>query len=149
MPRRTSDPAYRAARQQLLAGNPACHWCGGIATEADHLIEWDRNPDGNADLNLMVPSCKPCNSRRGQLYKAKRDALVKQRREHAANTNTSFFGETQTPPTQSSRLFFDDNQPELAETETDQSDLGPTASDLPRLVTAGLGGTVHIVHAKV
>jgi hypothetical protein len=44
------------------------------------------------------------------------------------------------PPTPSSRLFFDGNQPELAETETDQSDLGPTASEFPRLVTAGLGG---------
>ena len=98
MPRRTSDPAYRAARQQLLQGNPACHWCGGTATEADHLIEWDRNPDGNADLDNMVPSCKPCNARRGQMYKAKRDALVKQRREHAS-TQTPFFTETQLPPT--------------------------------------------------
>jgi phage terminase large subunit-like protein len=87
----------------------------------------------------MVPSCKPCNSRRGQLYKAKRDALVKQRREHAS-TQTPFFTETQLPPTPSSRLFFDGNQPELAEIETDQPDLGPTASEFPRLVTAGLGG---------
>jgi hypothetical protein len=73
------------------------------------------------------------------MYKAKRDALVKQRREHATNTKP-FFGETQTPPTPSSSLFFDGNQPELAETETDQPDLGPTASEFPRLVTAGLGG---------
>ena len=134
MPRRTSDPAYRAARAQLLAGNPACHWCGGTATEADHLIEHDRNPDGNADINNMVPSCKPCNARRGQAYKAKRDAIVK------ANREKSFFSQTQLPPTPSSLLFFDDNQPELAEISSDQPDLEPIASEEPRLATPVLGG---------
>ncbi len=44
------------------------------------------------------------------------------------------------PPTPSQRLFFGENQPELADIESDQPDLGPTASEFPRLVTAGLGG---------
>jgi hypothetical protein len=143
MPRRTSDPAYRAARQQLLAHNPACHWCGGIATEADHLIEHDRNPDGNADINNMVPSCKPCNARRGQQYKAKRDALIKQRREHASNTNNtnqSFFATNTTPPTPSF-VVFGENQPELAGTSHDQPGAEVIASEEPRLATAVLGGT--------
>jgi hypothetical protein len=88
----------------------------------------------------MVPSCKPCNARRGQQYKAKRDAAVKARREQAANTQTPFFYQTQLPPTQSSRLFFDQNQPELATTSTDQSGAEPIASEEPRLATAHLGG---------
>jgi hypothetical protein len=138
MPKRTSDPAYRAARQQLLQGNPACHWCGGIATEADHLIEHDAG--GSDTIDNLVPACKPCNARRGQLYKAKRDALVKQRREHATNHPTPFFTQTPLPPTPSNRLFFDENRPELAGIDGDQSVSVPTASEFPRLVTAGLGG---------
>lgn len=137
MPKRTSDPAYRAARQALLASNPQCHWCGQPATEADHLIEYDRNPDGNADLSQMVPSCKPCNSRRGQTYKAKRDAAIKAKREQA------FFGGNQLPPTPSNRLFFDENQPELAETGGEQLRLDPIASEQPRLVTPVQGGNSY------
>jgi 5-methylcytosine-specific restriction endonuclease McrA len=86
MANRKTTPTYRAARAQLLTGNPPCHWCGGIATEADHLIEHDMN--GADTIDNLVPACKPCNSRRGQAYKAKRDALVKQNREK------SFFGAT-------------------------------------------------------
>ena len=133
MPRRTSDPAYRAARAQLLAHNPACHWCGGIATEADHLIEHDRNPDGNADITNMVASCKPCNARRGQVYKAKRDAIAKQKREQ------SFFGATTLPPTPSF-VVFGENQPELATTSQNQPEVELIASEEPRLATPVLGG---------
>ena len=132
MPRRTSDPTYRAARAQLLAHNPACHWCGGTATEADHLIEHDRG--GTDTLDNLVPSCKPCNARRGQAYKARRDAIVK------ANREKSFFDATTRPPTPCTNLFFDENQPELAEISSDQPGLEPIASEEPRLATPVLGG---------
>jgi len=67
MPKRTSDPTYLANRRRLLADNPACHWCGQPASEADHLIEHDRG--GSDDLDNMVPACKTCNARRGNRYK--------------------------------------------------------------------------------
>jgi 5-methylcytosine-specific restriction endonuclease McrA len=82
---------YKANRKQLLAGNPTCHWCGGTATTADHIIEVDRG--GTNDLANLVPACNPCNSRRGQQYRAQRDAQRKQRREQAT-TNNPFFSET-------------------------------------------------------
>ena len=57
------DPAYQKARRELLEGSPTCHWCKrNPATEADHLLEVD---SGGSHLDGMVPSCKPCNSRRG------------------------------------------------------------------------------------
>ena len=61
------NPTYLANRKRLLADNPLCHWCGQReATAADHLIEPGRG--GSHDLENLVPSCKPCNSRRGQAY---------------------------------------------------------------------------------
>jgi hypothetical protein len=90
----------------------------------------------------MVPACKPCNARRGQQYKAKRDALIKQRREHATNTNNtneSFFA-TNTPPPTPSFVVFGENQPELAGTGENQSDQVSVASEYPRLVTPNVGG---------
>ncbi len=73
MPKRTSDPTYLANRRRLLADNPACHWCGQPASEADHLIEHDRG--GSDDLDNMVPACKTCNARRGNRYKQAKDAI--------------------------------------------------------------------------
>ena len=55
--------AYQKARRELLEGSPVCHWCKRApATEADHLLEVD---SGGTHTDGMVPSCKPCNSRRG------------------------------------------------------------------------------------
>jgi hypothetical protein len=69
MPKRTSDTAYLKARRELLADKPRCHWCKKRqATEADHLIEHDRG--GTDTPDNLVPSCKPCNARRGANYKA-------------------------------------------------------------------------------
>ena len=149
MPKRTANPQYLAARKQLLAHNPPCHWCGQPATEADHLIEHDAG--GTDTLDNLVPACKPCNSRRGQMYRQKRDALIKAKREQAHNraqqaihaseiVDTPFFTGNTMPPTPSNRLIFDQNQPELARTDGNQSQTEPTASEYPRLVSPGLGG---------
>jgi hypothetical protein len=88
---------------------------------------------------MMVPSCKPCNSRRGQLYKAKRDAAVKARREHATSQNIPFFAENEMPPTPSF-FVFGANQPEPAKTGDDQQLPELTPYDVPRLVTPLVGG---------
>jgi phage terminase large subunit-like protein len=64
-----STAAYQKNRGELLRDKPRCHWCKKRqATEADHLIEIDRG--GSNELDNLVPSCKPCNARRGANYKA-------------------------------------------------------------------------------
>ena len=132
MANRQRTPQYNQARKQLLAHNPTCHWCGQPATEADHLIEHDAG--GTDTIDNLVPACKPCNSRRGQKYKQTRDAQRQKNREQAF-----FRGEAHTP-TPSQRLFFDQNQPELAEIDANQPASGPIASELPRLATPVQGG---------
>jgi hypothetical protein len=101
MPRQhtTDDLNYRRNRQTLLANNPPCHWCGKYGTKtnpmtADHLIEFDRG--GSDDLDNLVPACRNCNSKRGAIYKAKRDALKIQNRNAAVN---HFFDTTPPPNT--------------------------------------------------
>ena len=65
---------YQKRRKELLRDQPLCHWCKQRpATEADHLIELDiAGNDGP-----LVPSCKPCNARRGANYKAKKNSRQK------------------------------------------------------------------------
>ena len=94
MPKRTSNPKYLEARRQLLASKPPCHWCGQPATEADHVIEHDAG--GTDTLDNLVPACKPCNSRRGQLYKAKKDNARMQARNAGINLQTQTQTQTQT-----------------------------------------------------
>ena len=130
MANRKQTTEYKAARSQLLAHNPACHWCGDIATEADHLIEHDAG--GSDSIDNLVPACKPCNSRRGQMYRSKRDALRQQTREKA------FFTETHITPHPSFSVF-GENQTELAETSPNQPGLEVIASEAPRLVTGHIG----------
>ena len=91
--RGSTDPAYAAARKALLADNPICHWCRRRpATEADHLIEVDRE---GTHQDGMVPSCKPCNAARGATYRNKKVAAAKQARNKAL---TDFLHPTQSPP---------------------------------------------------
>jgi hypothetical protein len=77
LPHRTPDPvarsrpalsahqrgygaAHRAARLIVLARDGyTCQWCGGPATEADHLGAKVPDPD------TMVAACRTCNGRRG------------------------------------------------------------------------------------
>lgn len=145
MPKRTSNPKYLEARRQLLASKPPCHWCGQPATEADHVIEHDAG--GTDTLDNLVPACKPCNSRRGQLYKAKKDNARMQARNAGINLQTqtqtqtpdAFFVDDALPPTPSYSLSFE-NQPEPA--ETNLIDLGDAniGREQPRLETIGVGG---------
>jgi 5-methylcytosine-specific restriction endonuclease McrA len=60
-PRDYSSGEYRRNRAKILEGNPMCHWCGQIpATTADHVRR-----EGGHELENLVPSCWPCNLRRG------------------------------------------------------------------------------------
>jgi 5-methylcytosine-specific restriction endonuclease McrA len=48
-----------------------CHWCGGRAREADHLLSVSEGGQPY-DPGNIVASCKPCNSSRGgELAKAR------------------------------------------------------------------------------
>ena len=58
--RRGYGAAHRRARAVVLERDSyTCGWCGGPATEADHLGAKVPDPD------LMVGACKPCNAKRG------------------------------------------------------------------------------------
>jgi len=117
--RATSE--FKRNRAKLLADDPPCHWCGiARATEADHLIESDAG--GTNDINNLVPACKPCNARRGQAYR------VRKERENNGvldiKTDSVFSGARRKPPQVLNPLF-------LAET----SELALTGRDQPRLET--------------
>lgn len=133
MPRQhtTDDPTYRRNRQLLLESNPPCHWCNTPnATTADHLIELDRG--GDSSLSNLVPACHKCNSKRGALYKARRDAIRQQNRPHAGPN--PLFTQNTPPPTPCNSVSFE-NQPETA--KTGQNETMPTGigHDQPRLET--------------
>lgn len=54
-------PAYRRFVAYLAANDVPCHWCGRTASTPDHLIPVAL---GGTDDDL-VPSCRPCNLKRG------------------------------------------------------------------------------------
>jgi 5-methylcytosine-specific restriction endonuclease McrA len=57
--------AYRKRRLQVLnRDNWVCYYCGGDATQADHVIPISRGGDP-MDLDGMVASCKRCNVSKG------------------------------------------------------------------------------------
>ena len=81
-----NSPEWKRLRLEVLhEGNHTCHWCGGKATQADHLIERDANPELALERTNIVPACRPCNSRRGSAYLAKKQAL---KRNRFLSTNT-------------------------------------------------------------
>jgi hypothetical protein len=106
MPKRTSNTAYLKARRELLADKPRCHWCKKRqATEADHLIEHDR---GGADTpDNLVPSCKPCNARRGANYKAAKGRARQAARPGHQPTKPS----AKRKPNKTRKNFLDQHQP--------------------------------------
>ena len=63
---------WRRTRVRILERDGyVCHWCGGRATEADHLKS---RAEGGAmfDPRNLVASCKPCNVSRGNELKRQR-----------------------------------------------------------------------------
>lgn len=135
MPKRTSNAAYLKARRELLADKPRCHWCKKRqATEADHLIEHDR---GGADTpDNLVPSCKPCNARRGANYKA-----AKGRARQAARPGNQIKTHTQKrKPKKSAQNFLDDTKqlpprPSLSLSQGKVIERKGKGHDLPRIET--------------
>jgi len=69
----TYDRTHRQLRLSVLASaNYRCHYCGGPATEADHVVEL-ANGGQNVAANY-VAACKSCNARRGGSLGGKRRA---------------------------------------------------------------------------
>ena len=67
------DWEHRKQRERLLADRPPCVWCrAAVATEADHCPPLGAFPKGEW-VGQYVPSCKPCNARRGARFKVARD----------------------------------------------------------------------------
>ena len=135
MPKRTSNAAYLKARRELLADKPRCHWCKKRqATEADHLIEHDRG--GTDTPDNLVPSCKPCNARRGANYKA-----AKGRARQAARPGNQIKTHTQKrKPTKSRKNFLDDTKqlpprPSLSLSQGKVIERKGKGHDLPRIET--------------
>jgi len=53
----------KALARQVLAENPQCVYCGGKATEADHIIPLALG--GSHDLDNLQATCGPCNRSKG------------------------------------------------------------------------------------
>ena len=117
---------YRDNRTELLRDNPQCYICGKPATEADHLLEYDRG--GTHEMHNLAPICKPCNSRRGQRYGEIKKRIVK-------NTTKPFFIPTTEAP---EPPFVISPYNELAGTGEIDSAFALLSAYIPRLETAGL-----------
>ena len=134
MPKRTSNPAYLKARRELLKDKPRCHWCKKrAATEADHLIEHDRGGDDSPEN--LVPSCKPCNARRGANYKA-----AKGRARQAARPGNVRTQPQKRKPTKSRKDFLDHTKqlpprPSLSLSQGKAPERKGKGHDLPRIET--------------
>jgi hypothetical protein len=135
MPKRTSNTAYLKARRELLADKPRCHWCKKRqATEADHLIEHDRG--GTDTPDNLVPSCKPCNARRGANYKAAKGRARQAARPGHQPTKTS----AKRKPNKTRKNFLDQHQllpprPSLSLSQGKVLERKGKGHDLPRIET--------------
>lgn len=127
---------YKRNRTLLLKDHPVCVLCGvNAATEADHILEADAG--GTNALENLRPVCKPCNSRRGQAYRVRKERdgdgqiIGGQTPRPNANddetTQSVFSGGGQTTPHLLKRISHKD-LPELA----------ATGHDRPRLETTTL-----------
>ncbi len=135
MPKRTSNTAYLKARRELLADKPRCHWCKKRqATEADHLIEHDRG--GTDTPDNLVPSCKPCNARRGANYKAAKGRA----RQAARPGNQTQTRSENRKPKKTRKDFLDQHQllpprPSLSLSQGKVIERKGKGHDLPRIET--------------
>jgi 5-methylcytosine-specific restriction endonuclease McrA len=60
----TGTHRWRVLKARILRGGPDCHYCGDPATTVDHVIPVSKGGAPYDEANL-VPSCKPCNDRKG------------------------------------------------------------------------------------
>ena len=126
---------YKRNRRLILSDNPVCVLCGvNAATEADHIIEMDAG--GTNDLENLRPVCKPCNARRGQAYRVRKERNQLEQvvtpnvaAQNDETTDSVFSGRPQTTPHLLKRISHKD-LPELA----------LTGADRPRLETTTLSG---------
>jgi 5-methylcytosine-specific restriction endonuclease McrA len=63
-----STTAWRKLSAEVRAGATRCHWCLKPTRRlaADHVIPVDQRPDLALERSNLVPSCIPCNTRRGR-----------------------------------------------------------------------------------
>ncbi|GAF78328.1 unnamed protein product, partial [marine sediment metagenome] len=67
---------WRKLRKAILnRDDHTCAWCGGVATEADHVIARAEGGDP-FDPSNIVASCRGCNATRGGYTKARRRTAV-------------------------------------------------------------------------
>jgi hypothetical protein len=129
--------AWKTLRRQVLEEeNHICHWCGKKATQVDHLIELDRDPSLALERSNLVASCQPCNSRRGNAYRAKKQA---QKRIQRDTPNAGFFGSDKTPTPPPLFSVSQTNETDLSESEQIETDGNIFGRIEPRLVTPALG----------
>jgi hypothetical protein len=128
---------YKRNRAALLKDNPVCVLCGlNAATEADHILEIDAG--GTNAMENLQPVCKPCNARKGQAYRVRKErdqhgAIIGGQTPRTVNVvdDKSFYGGGQMTPHLLKRVSHKD-LPELA----------LTGHDLPRLETPTHSGAV-------
>ena len=148
MTRAYSNPEYQRNRKTILADNPPCTYCGKPATTADHIIEIDRG--GDHSLENLTPACLKCNSKKGSIYYAKKQAIKQHNRREALkdngipitneNTKPIFLQQRNVTPAPSLRIYFDQDQPEPALTGHDQPRLETVTADAAGSFADGLGG---------
>lgn len=143
MPKRTSNPTYRANRAIILEGAPNCALCGRPGADtADHIIPHDAG--GTDDLHNLRPAHQRCNSAAGARYLNNKRAQQQQARQRALagktenqNENPNFFTEQLLPPTPSSVLS--ETEPVRSGFRLAASEEGSSGLIAPRLVSAGGG----------
>lgn len=59
---------WRRLSAEVRAGVARCHWCLKPTRRlvADHVIPLEQRPDLALERSNLVPSCVPCNTRRGR-----------------------------------------------------------------------------------
>jgi 5-methylcytosine-specific restriction endonuclease McrA len=61
-------PEWRRLSAEVRAGARRCRWCLKPTRRlvADHIVPVEQRPDLALDRSNLVPSCLPCNTRRGR-----------------------------------------------------------------------------------
>jgi hypothetical protein len=125
-----STAAWKQLRKRVLEEEQhVCHWCGRKATQVDHLIEIDREPALALERTNLVASCQPCNSRRGNAYRVKKEAAKRQKVFRSTPEVTP-------PPVLS---LSREDQIESNESDLDVDEVDLSGQIPPRLVTPTLG----------